>query len=114
MFQAQLVTSPVSLSSCEAMVTEGCVSRHPVGRLCNRLVKGIFSEETTCPTNLSPSILCNWETSVTGEHVVSTGCEAGFLPVRMGTADFSVTSNSLLPEIWGQRIPVSPATPCNL
>ena len=28
--------------SCEATVTEGCVSRHPVGRLCNRLVKGIF------------------------------------------------------------------------
>ena len=84
-------------SSCEATVTEGCVSRHPVGRLCNRLVKGIFLKKTSCPTNFSPSILCNRETSVTGEPVVSTGFEAGFLQVRMGIADFSGTGNT--PEL---------------
>ena len=52
-----------------------------------------FTEETSCPTNLSPSILCNRETFVTGEPVVSTGFAAGALPVMMGTADFSVTSS---------------------
>ena len=43
-----------------------------------------FTEEISCPTNLSPSILCNRETFVTGEPVVSTGFAAGALPVMMG------------------------------
>ena len=81
-------------SSCEATVTEGCVSRHPVGRLCNRLVKGIFLKK------LPVQLTCHHQFSVTGkpltgEPVVSTGFEAGFLSVRMGTADFSVTGNTL-------------------
>ena len=76
-------------SSCEATVTEDCVSRHPVGGLCNRLVKGIFLKK------LPVQLTCHHQFSVTGELVVSTGFEAGFLPVRMGTADFSVTGNTL-------------------
>ena len=76
-------------SSCEATVTEGCVSRHPFGRLCNRLYKGIFMKK------LPVQLTCHHQFSVTGEPVVSTGFEAGFLPVRMGTADFSVTGNTL-------------------
>ena len=70
-------------SSCEATVTEGCVSRHPVGRLCNWLVEGIFLKK------LPVQLTCHHQFSVTGEPVVSTGFEAGFLPVRMGTADYS-------------------------
>ena len=62
-----------------------------------------FTEETSCPTNLSPSILCNRETSVTGEPVVSTGFKAGFLPLRMGTADFSGTGNTREPVTLRNR-----------
>ena len=76
-------------SSCEAKVTEGCVSRHQVGRLCNWLVKGIFLKK------LPVQLTCHHQFSITGEPVVSTGFEAGPLPVRMGTADFSVTGNTL-------------------
>ena len=38
----------------------------------------IVEKKTSCSPNLSPAILCNRETSVTGEPAVSTGFEAGF------------------------------------
>ena len=47
--------------SCEATVIEGCVSRHPVGRLCNRLVKGIFLKK------LPVQLTCHQQFSVTGK-----------------------------------------------
>ena len=61
LFQVQLVTSPVYLSSCEATVTESCVSRHSVGRLCNRLVKGIILKK------LPVQLTCHHQFSVTGK-----------------------------------------------
>ena len=54
-----------------------------------------LSGRKLCQRIGAASILCKWETSVTGDPVVSTGFEASFLPVRMGTADFSVTGNTL-------------------
>ena len=41
-----------------------------------------------------PATLRNRQFSVTGKPVVSTGFEAGFLPLSMGTTDSSVTGNT--------------------
>ena len=57
------------------------------------MVEAIFLKKTSCSPNLSPAILSNQETSVTGEPAVSTGFKAGFLPVMVGTGDFSITGN---------------------
>ena len=48
-------------SSCEATVTESSVSQHPVGRLCNRLVKRFFLKK------LPVQLTCHHQFSVTGK-----------------------------------------------
>ena len=51
------------------------ISRFGVKQLS---IKVVLQQKTSCSPNLSPAILCNWETSVTGEPAVSTGFEPGF------------------------------------
>ena len=54
------------------------ILRFGVKQLSIKVTGCVVENKTSCSPNLTPAILCNRETSVTGEPAVSTGFEAGF------------------------------------